>query len=148
MSAPLSPQREAEIRAFEEDEHRNVLTMGRDLDDLLAEIDRLRSETVGLRQGIERQEARTEYIAKQALRWKAEADGRKEYGEKLHAELDRLRAELAALPAPVVETAFRDALGNVWPVGHLPAETEARVLKSTPTIQRTVRISEWTEVTS
>ncbi|WP_406325876.1 hypothetical protein OG784_13075 [Streptomyces sp. NBC_01617] len=64
------------------------------------------------------------------------------------AELDRLRAELAALPAPVVETAFRDALGNVWPVGHFPAETEALVLKTTPTIQRTVRISEWTEVTS
>ncbi|MCX5158141.1 hypothetical protein OOK39_02345 [Streptomyces sp. NBC_00264] len=99
MTAPLSPQREAEIRAFEEDEHRNVLTMGRDLDDLLA-------------------------------------------------ELDRVRAELAALPAPVVETAFRDALGNLWPVGHFPAETEARVLETTPTIQRTVRISEWTEVTS
>ncbi|WP_326768802.1 hypothetical protein OG978_33540 [Streptomyces sp. NBC_01591] len=63
-------------------------------------------------------------------------------------ELDRVRAELAALPAPVVETAFRDALGNVWPVGHFPAETEARVLETTPTIQRTVRTSEWTEVTS
>ncbi|MFB6776563.1 hypothetical protein ACFCX0_03830 [Streptomyces sp. NPDC056352] len=64
------------------------------------------------------------------------------------AELDRLRAELAALPAPVVETAFRDGLGNVWPTGHFPAETEALVLKTTPTIQRTVRTSEWTEVTS
>lgn len=64
------------------------------------------------------------------------------------AELDRVRAELAALPAPVVETAWRDALGNVWPMGHFPAETEARVLEATPTIQRTVRISEWTEVTS
>ena len=43
VSTPaLSPKREAEIRAFEEDEHRNVLTMGRDLDDLLAEVDRLR----------------------------------------------------------------------------------------------------------
>ncbi|MGY4901129.1 hypothetical protein [Streptomyces sp. 900116325] len=64
------------------------------------------------------------------------------------AEVDRLRAELAALPAPVVETAFRDALGNVWPLNHFPAETEAQVLKTTPTIQRTVRISEWTEVAS
>ncbi|WP_406004377.1 hypothetical protein [Streptomyces sp. NBC_00987] len=99
MTAPLSPQREAEIRAFEEDEHRNVLTMGRDLDDLLA-------------------------------------------------ELDRLRAELAALPAPVVETAFRDALGNLWPVGHLRAADEEHILKTTPTIQRTVRYGEWTEVTS
>jgi hypothetical protein len=66
----------------------------------------------------------------------------------LLAEVDRLRAELAALPAPVVETAFRDGLGNVWPLGHFPAETEARVLETTPTIQRTVRISEWTEVAS
>ncbi|MFJ1696224.1 hypothetical protein ACIOHC_13895 [Streptomyces sp. NPDC088252] len=66
----------------------------------------------------------------------------------LLAELDRVRAELAALPTPVVETAFRDALGNVWPVGHFPAEIEARVLQTTPTIQRTIRISEWTEVTS
>ncbi|MER5613236.1 hypothetical protein [Streptomyces sp. NPDC002215] len=66
----------------------------------------------------------------------------------LLAELDRLRAELAALPAPVMETAFRDGLGNVWPVGHFPAATEALVLKSTPTLQRTVRISEWTEVAS
>ncbi|MCX4786519.1 hypothetical protein OG369_10075 [Streptomyces sp. NBC_01221] len=44
MTAPLTPQRESEIRAFEEDEHRNVLTMGRDLDDLLAELDRVRAE--------------------------------------------------------------------------------------------------------
>ncbi|MER5613239.1 hypothetical protein [Streptomyces sp. NPDC002215] len=44
MTAPLSPQREAEIRAFEEDEHRNVLTMSRNLDDLLAELDRVRAE--------------------------------------------------------------------------------------------------------
>lgn len=73
---------------------------------------------------------------------------RKSDAEALLAELDRLRAELAALPAPVMETAFRDALGNVWPVGHFPAETEALVLKTTPTIQRTVRISEWTEVAS
>ncbi|MEV8403561.1 hypothetical protein [Streptomyces niveus] len=40
----LTPEREQEIRAFEEDEHRNVLTMGRALDDLLAELDRVRSE--------------------------------------------------------------------------------------------------------
>jgi hypothetical protein len=65
---------------------------------LAAEMDRLRSETAGLRQGAERQEARTEYIAKQALRWKAEADGRKQYGEKL-------RAELAAKPAEVLAEA-------------------------------------------
>ncbi|MEU4502602.1 hypothetical protein [Streptomyces sp. NPDC024089] len=64
------------------------------------------------------------------------------------AELDRVRAELAALPAPVVETAFRDALGNLWPVGHLRAADEEHVLKTTPTIQRTVRYGEWTEVTS
>lgn len=64
---------------------------------------------------------------------------------QLEDEVVRLRAELAALPAPVVETAFRDGLGNVWPLGHFPAETEAQVLKTTPTIQRTVRISEWTE---
>ncbi|MGW3594949.1 hypothetical protein [Streptomyces sp. NPDC005167] len=68
--------------------------------------------------------------------------------EDVLVELDRLRAELAAIPAPVVETAFRDALGNVWPLGHLRAEDEAEVLKTTPTIQRTVRISEWTEVAS
>ncbi|MET8404498.1 hypothetical protein [Streptomyces sp900116325] len=67
---------------------------------------------------------------------------------QLEDEVTRLRAELAALPAPVVETAFRDGLGNVWPVGHFPAETETLILKTTPTIQRTVRISEWTEVTS
>ncbi|MDX2732823.1 hypothetical protein [Streptomyces sp. PA03-2a] len=138
MSAPLSPERETEIR-----EHLGSTLAVRksDVEALLAELNRLRSETAGLRQGIERQEARTEHIAKQALRWKAEADGRKKYGEKL-------RAELAALPAPVVETAFRDGLGNVWPLGHFPAETEALVLKTTPTLQRTVRISEWTEVAS
>jgi hypothetical protein len=66
----------------------------------------------------------------------------------LLAEVDRLRAELAALPDPVVEQGFRDALGNLWPLGHLRAEDEAEVLKTTPTIQRTVRISEWTEVAS
>ncbi|MFB6873701.1 hypothetical protein [Streptomyces sp. NPDC056323] len=70
------------------------------------------------------------------------------YVQWLAVELNRVRAELAALPAPVVETAFRDGLGNVWPTGHFPAETEALVLKTTPTIQRTVRYGEWTEVAS
>lgn len=95
---------------------------------------------------------RTEYapdsivgVANPVARW---LETSAQYATDLLAELDRLRAELAALPAPVVETAFRDALGNVWPVGHFPAETEARVLKTTPTIQRTVRYGEWTEVTS
>lgn len=73
---------------------------------------------------------------------------RKGDAEALLAELDRLRVELAALPAPVVERGFHDALGNLWPLGHLRAEDEAEILKNTPTIQRTVRISEWTEVTS
>ncbi|MFB6873698.1 hypothetical protein [Streptomyces sp. NPDC056323] len=95
---------------------------------------------------------RTEYdpdaivgVANPVARW---LEASAQYATDLLAELDRLRAELAALPAPVVETAFRDGLGNVWPVGHFPAATEALALKSTPTLQRTVRISEWTEVAS
>ncbi|MGW3825719.1 hypothetical protein ACWEAF_26285 [Streptomyces sp. NPDC005071] len=105
MSAPLSPEREAEIVARLDDEDRTATELTDIVAELLAEVDRLRNTTTGLLQGAERQEARTDHIAKQALRWKAEADGRKEYGEKL-------RAELAALSAPVVETAFRDALAR------------------------------------
>lgn len=52
--APLSPEREAEIRAFEEDEHRNVLTMARDLDDILAELDRVRAELAAKPAEVER----------------------------------------------------------------------------------------------
>jgi hypothetical protein len=63
-------------------------------------------------------------------------------------EVDRLRAELAALPAPVVEQGFRDEFGTVHPLTHFPAETVAEVLKTNPALQRTVRISEWTEVAS
>ncbi|MFF7576818.1 hypothetical protein ACFZBE_17810 [Streptomyces sp. NPDC008061] len=66
----------------------------------------------------------------------------------LLTELDRLRAELAALPAPVVEQGFRDEFGTVHPLTHFPAETVAEVLKTNPALQRTVRISEWTEVAS
>ena len=141
MSAPLSPQREAAILARLDDEDRTASELTDMVTELLAELNRLRSETAGLRQGIERQEARADHIAKQALRWKAEADGRKKYGEKL-------RAELAAIPAPVVEQGFRDEFGTVHPLTHFPAETVAEVLKTNPALQRTVRISEWTEVTS
>ncbi|MGW1102778.1 hypothetical protein [Streptomyces sp. NPDC002540] len=68
MSAPLSPEREAEIRAFEEDEHRNVLTMGRGLDDVLAELDRVRAELATARA-----DALTDFAAR--LTRKAEAMG-------------------------------------------------------------------------
>lgn len=123
MTAPLSPEREAAIVARLDDENRTASELTDIVTELLAEVDRLRA----------------------AL--KDAADQVAERDDEI-AQLHCLRAELAALPAPVVETAFRDALGNVWPVGHFPAETEALVLKTTPTIQRTVRISEWTEVTS
>lgn len=36
--------------------------------------------------------ARCDHIAKQGLRWKAEAEGRKEYGEKLKARVAELEA--------------------------------------------------------
>ncbi|SFT31874.1 hypothetical protein [Streptomyces sp. ok210] len=99
--------------------------------ELLAEVDRLR---------VELDEAQRRYVFDTA-----ELKRTVEYFDE---QSKRRKAELAALPAPVVETAFRDALGNVWPLGHFPAEIEAQVLETTPTIQRTVRISEWTEVAS
>ncbi|MEU0831239.1 hypothetical protein [Streptomyces sp. NPDC005969] len=126
MSTPMTPEYEAEIRD-------HVATMSNYslgnlfARDLLAELDRVRA------------------ALSDAADQVAERDD--ELGN-VHAELDRVRAELAALPAPVVETAWCDALGNVWPVGHFPAATEALVLKTNPTVQRTVRISEWTEVTA
>jgi hypothetical protein len=52
-SPGLSPEREQEIRAFEEDEHRNVLTMGRDLEDTLAELDRTRALVASMRAAID-----------------------------------------------------------------------------------------------
>ncbi|MFD7622076.1 hypothetical protein [Streptomyces sp. NPDC059802] len=67
MTAPLSPQREAEIRAFEEDEHRNVLTMGRDLDDVLAELDRVRAELDGVRSELAEQKRLTKHSAGRAV---------------------------------------------------------------------------------
>ncbi|MET7788087.1 hypothetical protein ABZS93_15960 [Streptomyces sp900116325] len=84
-------------------------------------------------------------VANPVARW---LEASAQYATDLLAELDRLRAELAALPAPVVEMGFRDEFGTGWPLNHFPAETVALVLKTTPTIQRTVRISEWTEVAS
>lgn len=65
-----------------------------------------------------------------------------------NTELDRLRAELAALPAPVVETGFRDTDGQVWPTTGIPPRTVELVLRANPLLQRTVRTSEWTEVTA
>ena len=45
------------------------------------------------RQWAERWQARCDHIAKQGLRWKAEADGRKKHGEKLRARVAELEAE-------------------------------------------------------
>jgi hypothetical protein len=70
-----------------------------------AEIDRLRAELAGLRQGSERWAARCDHIAKQGLRWKAEADGRKAHGQKLEAELEQAKARVTEL-----EAAHRDAV--------------------------------------
>lgn len=62
------------------------------------EADRLRAELAGLRQGYAALEARCDYIAKAAVSWRKEADGRKAYGLTLRARV----AELEALtPAPI-----------------------------------------------
>ncbi|MDX3354701.1 hypothetical protein PV703_15585 [Streptomyces sp. ME01-24h] len=89
-SEPLSPEREAEIRAFEEDEHRNVLTMGRDLEDVLAEVDRLRAE---LAKVAEHCAARAEYIdainncapsnEHDYWRWQGHAESRRQLSQTL-----------------------------------------------------------------
>lgn len=66
----------------------------------------------------------------------------------LESENARLRAELAALPAPVVQTGLRDAEGQVWPTKGMHPRTVELVLRTNPLVQRTVRTSEWTEVTA
>ncbi|MER7806111.1 hypothetical protein [Streptomyces sp900116325] len=71
-----------------------------------------------------------------------------QYATELLAEVDRLRAELAALPAPTVEVGFRDEFGTVHSLDAFPIETATRVRETTPTVQRTVRYGEWTEVAS
>lgn len=119
----LSPERQAEIVARLDDEDRTASELTDIVTELLAEMNRLRSETAGLRQGIERQEARTEHIAKQALRWKAEADGRKKYGAQL-------RAELAALSAKALDE-VADFLAEV---GESGAAYLLRTVDVTPTV--------------
>lgn len=82
-----------------------------DVPALLAEIDRLRAGLAGLRQGSERWAARCDHIAKQGLRWKAEADGRKAHGKQLAAELEKLRTCVTKLEKAAVEA--RAALGSL-----------------------------------
>lgn len=126
--APLSPEREAEIR------ERLGSTLAARMSDvraLLAEVDRLR---------VELDEAQRRYVFDTA-----ELKRTVEYFDE---QSKRRKAELAALPTPVVEQGFRDEFGTVHPLTHFPAETVAQVLKTNPALQRTVRISEWTEAAS
>ncbi|MYX16886.1 hypothetical protein GTY67_26415 [Streptomyces sp. SID8374] len=63
-----------------------------------AELVALREELAGLKQAYARLEARCDHIAKAAVSWRKEADGRKAYGLTLRARV----AELEALtPAPI-----------------------------------------------
>jgi hypothetical protein len=71
------------------------------------------------RQGSDRWRARCDHIARQGLRWKAEAEGRKEYGEKLRARVAELEA--AQVPAAEVDDPddnrrrlYVDGKGNGW----------------------------------
>lgn len=60
VAEPLTPARETEIRGLGDDEHRTVLTMDNALDDVLAELDRVRGEMGGWDD-----EARERWIQKQ-----------------------------------------------------------------------------------
>ncbi|MEU2403337.1 hypothetical protein ABZ609_03290 [Streptomyces rubiginosohelvolus] len=74
--------------------------------DLLAEVDRLREELAGLKQGYARLEARCDHIAKAAVSWRKEADGRKAYGLTLRArvaELEEQAEKTAAFAAQRAE---------------------------------------------
>ncbi|MDH6224299.1 hypothetical protein [Streptomyces sp. MJP52] len=66
------------------------------------------------RQWGERWQARCDHLAKQGLRWKAEADGRKKYGEKLRARVAELEAQVATARAAAIAeaAAYLDEVGS------------------------------------
>ena len=63
--------------------------------DLGAATARVAELETASRQGADRWQARCDHIAKQGLRWKAEAEGRKEHGDKLQARVTELESQLA-----------------------------------------------------
>ncbi|WP_326700242.1 hypothetical protein OG909_24920 [Streptomyces sp. NBC_01754] len=66
----------------------------------------LRSKLEGLKQGYARLEARCTYIAKAAVSWRKEAEGRKAYGLTLRARVAELEAQLAEHERPSTAEAY------------------------------------------
>ncbi|MFD9915590.1 hypothetical protein [[Kitasatospora] papulosa] len=67
----------------------------------------VREKLAGLRQGYTALEARCDYIAKAAVSWRKEADGRKAYGLTLRARVAELETALADATEPDVDGAGR-----------------------------------------
>lgn len=65
-----------------------------------------------------------------------------------HSAMNDVLAELAALPAPVVETGILTADGGAWLLDKVDDDRRKLILQYTPAMQRIVRYGEWTEVTS
>ncbi|NYV73105.1 hypothetical protein [Streptomyces sp. UH6] len=75
--------------------------------DVPALLARVAELEIASRQWGERWQARCDHLAKQGLRWKAEADGRKKYGEKLRARVAELEAQAATAPGEALRKAAK-----------------------------------------
>ncbi|MEU0133360.1 hypothetical protein ABZ172_04865 [Streptomyces sp. NPDC006296] len=73
-----------------------------------------RAKLAGLRQGYAALEARCDYIAKAAVSWRKEADGRKAYGLTLRDELASYRALELGTPEGRVSARCEDSSHPVW----------------------------------
>lgn len=94
----LSAKDAAELARLRAERHTTNTALSEAAEHLRVQRDRIAELETASRQSSERWQARCDHIAKQGLRWKAEADGRKAHGEKLRARV----AELEALtPAPI-----------------------------------------------